>query len=162
MTEPKSERELNRQQKDFVLHFTSTAGIARNAAAAARKAGYSQKNSAELGRQLLAKPHVQTAIDAALRETIGTHLTVLAINVIENILSSKEASLKLKGDMAAKVIEFSGLVERAKAEKAKQTGIDGRKSLLELTRYELENVVAGGVEVLRMADEFAKQAAQPN
>jgi phage terminase small subunit len=155
-------RPLTDQQQTFVLHYTSTPGAAGNAAEAARRAGYSENNPAELGRQLLGKPHVQAAIDAALREAIGTHLTVLAVGVIESILASKDASLKLKGDMAAKVIEFSGLVERAKAEKAKQTGITASKALNEMTREELEGVVARGVEVLKMADEMSKQAAQPN
>jgi phage terminase small subunit len=162
MSEQKSERELTQQQKDFVLHYTSTEGAAGNAAEAARRARYSEKNAAELGRQLLGKPHVQAAIDAALREAIGTTLTVKAVNVIESILTSQEASLKLKGDMAAKVIEFSGLVERAKAEKAKQTGLDATKPLSQMTRAEIEAVVARGVDIMKMADDLARQSAQPN
>lgn len=154
--------DLNDQQEAFVLHYTSTAGVAGNAAEAARRAGYSHKYAADLGRQLLAKPHVQTAIDAALREAIGTHLTVLAVGVIESILASKEASLKLKGDMAAKVIEFSGLVERAKAEKAKQNGLDSGKTITEMTREELEAIVARGVEVLKMAHELPQHKARPH
>jgi phage terminase small subunit len=160
--ENKTSRELTEQQRAFVLHFTTTPGTAGNAAAAARMAGYSQKNSAELGRQLLGKPHVQAAIDAALREAIGTRLTVLAVNVIESIINDPEASLKLRGDMAVKVIEFSGLVERTKAEKEKQTGIASGKKLAEMTRDELEAVVAQGVEVLKMADNLARQSARPN
>jgi phage terminase small subunit len=155
-------RELNDQQKSFVLHYTSTDGVAGNAAEAARRAGYTKKYAADLGRQLLEKPHVSAAIDAALREAIGTRLTVKAVTVIESILTSKDASLKLKGDMAAKVIEFSGLVERTKAQKAKEAGLGFDKPLTEFTRAELEAVVAKGAEVLKMADELAQQSARPN
>ena len=158
--ETKPDRELNPQQKAFVLHFTSTPGAAGNAAEAARRAGYSPKNAAELGRQLQGKPHVQAAVDAVLREAIGTRLTVLAVNVIESIINDENANLKLRGDMAVKVIEFSGLVERTKAEKAGQAGLD--KPLSEMTRAELEGLVARGADVLKMADELARQSASPN
>lgn len=158
----KTDRELTEQQQAFVLHFTSTPGAAGNAAESARRAGYSQKNAAELGRQLLGKAHVQAAIDALLRDAIGTRLTVLAVNVIESIITDVNANLKLKGDMAAKVIEFSGLVERTKAAKAKESGLGFGKSLTEMTRAELEEVVARGADVLKMADELAQQSARPN
>ena len=158
--ETKPDRELNPQQKAFVLHFTSTPGAAGNAAEAARRAGYSPKNAAELGRQLLGKPHVQAAVDAVLREAIGTRLTVLAVNVIESIINDENANLKPRGDIAVKVIEFSGLVERTKAEKAGQAGLD--KPLSEMTRAELEGLVARGADVLKMADELARQSASPN
>ena len=155
-------RLLNAQQEAFVLHYTTTDGVAGNAAAAARLAGYSEKYAADLGRQLLAKPHVQAAIDAALREAIGTRLTVKAVAVIEGIIESKDASLKLRGDMAARVIEFSGLIERTKAQKAIETGLYIGKPLTEYTRAELDDLVRKGAEVLRMANEFARQSAAPN
>lgn len=155
-------RQLNAQQQLFVLHYTTTDGVAGNAAAAARLAGYSEKYAADLGRQLLEKPHVQAAIDAALREAIGTRLTVKAVAVIESIIENKDASLKLRGDMAARVIEFSGLVERTKAQKAREAGLNIGKPLTEYTRAELEDLIRKGAEVLKMADEFARQSAMPN
>ena len=160
--DPIASRQLNAQQEKFVLHYTSAAGAVGNAAAAARLAGYSAKYAADLGRQLLAKPHVKAAVDAALRDAIGTRLTVKAVAVIESIIENKEASLKLRGDMAARVIEFSGLIERTKAQKATDTGLGLDKPLMEMTRAELEMVVAKGVDVLKMADEFARQGAMPN
>jgi phage terminase small subunit len=129
-------------------------------AKAAIAAGYAPKNADQLAHQLLQKPHVLVAIDKALRDAIGTRLTVKAVAVIENIIENPEASLKLRGDMAAKVIEFSGLIERTKAAKAKETGFD--KPIAEMTRAELEAVVARGVDVLKMADELAQQSARPN
>lgn len=161
-SERKTDRELTKQQQAFVLHFTSTDGASGSPTKAARLAGYSTKYATDIGRQLLAKPHVQAAIDAELREKIATSLTVQAIGVIETIIKDTSASLKLRGDMAVKVIEFSGLVERTKAEKEKQTGLAEGKKLTELTREELERVVSQGAEVLKLADELAKQSARPN
>jgi len=162
MFELKTQREPTKQQMDFVLHYTSTDGAAGNAAEAARRAGYSQKNAAEIGRQLLGKPHVQAAIDATLRDAIGTRLTVKAVAVIESIIENKDASLKLRGDMAARVIEFSGLIERTKAQKATEAGLTVGKPLTECTRAELDDLVRKGAEVLKMADEFARQSTMPN
>lgn len=147
MSDQPTHRELTEQQKAFVLHYTSTAGAVGNAAAAAREAGYSVKTSAEQGAQLLKKPHVQAAIDVALREAIGVSLSVKAVAVIESILDSKDASLKLKGDLAVKVIELSGLADRTQTQKAKDTGL--AKPLGEQSRAELEAFVQRAMAEMR-------------
>ena len=110
----------------------------------------------EIARQLLVKPHVVAAIDAALREAIGTRLTVQAVNVIESIIRNPDASLKLRGEMACKVIEYSGIIERTKQHKAQETGLSGR-SLSEMTREELEMIVLRGAEALRAQSDPANR-----
>lgn len=155
------DRQLTEMQQRFVDCFTSGGETGADPKAAALAAGYSAENAVEIARQLLAKPHVVAAIDAALREAIGTRLTVQAVNVIESIIRNPNASLKLRGEMAVKVVEFSGLVERTKAHKALETGL-GAKRLAELTRAELEAIVAQGAAVLSAADEVAHAFSRPN
>jgi hypothetical protein len=144
------ERTLTDKQAAFVAAYTDgeTAG---NATKSARKAGYSQKTAHGIACALLKLPHVIAAIDATMRETISTRLTVKAVGVFEAILNSADATLKLKGEVASKVIEFSGLVERTKAQKAKDTGLSGGKTLAECSRAELEDIVRKGAAVLQAA-----------
>lgn len=138
------------RQRAFVDAFVSgkTAG---NGTLSAIAAGYSKKTAPSAAWSLLKLPHVSAAIDAALREEIGVTLTAQAVRVIRTIITDETAPLKLRGDMAAKVIEFSGVVERTKTEKAKQTGLDGSKKLVEYTREELEKLVRDGAAVLHAA-----------
>lgn len=141
---------LTEKQAAFVQAFVSGPSAA-NGTKSAVVAGYSEKSAANLACYLQNLPKVIAAIDATLREAIGTRLTVKAVSVIEDILDNAEASLKLKGEMASRVIEFSGLVQRAQMEKAKQTGLSNAKGLGEMTRAELEDVVRKGAGILQAA-----------
>jgi phage terminase small subunit len=156
------DRKLTEMQQRFVDCFTRGGEAAGNPGEAALAAGYAPDHAVEIGRQLLGKPHIVAAIDAALREAIGTRLTVQAVNVIESIIRNPDASLKLRGEMAVKVVEYSGLVERTKVEKAKQTGISSGCSLAEMTREELEEIVVKGKAVLDMAAETERQKIRLN
>lgn len=86
---------------------------------------------------------------------MGGALTAQAVKVIRAILKDENAPLKLRGDMACKVVEFSGIVERVRIEKAKETGLDGMaagpKRLGEMTRPELEAMVRNGAAILQAA-----------
>lgn len=150
----KGARDLTQQQRAFVEAFTNgaTAGNGQNSAKAA---GYSQKTAASISCALLKLPHVILAIDAALRDAIGTTLTVQAVACLRSIINDANAPLKLRGEMSARVIEFSGIVERTKLEAGRKTGLDGRgagdKRLAEMTRSELEALVRGGAAVLAAA-----------
>lgn len=141
---------MTEKQQAFVAAFVegATAGNARNSALAA---GYSEKSAHQIACQLLNHPKISSGIDARMREVISTRLTVKAVGVFETILDSEDASLKLKGEIASKVIEFSGLVERTKAQKAKDTGLGGGKTLAECSRTELEEIVRKGAAVLQAA-----------
>lgn len=59
-----SPKELSPKERVFVAEYL----IDLNAAAAARRAGFSAKTAKEIGYQLLGKPHVQEAIAAAMAE----------------------------------------------------------------------------------------------
>jgi hypothetical protein len=149
------ERALTEKQAALVKAYISgeTAGHVTKSAIAA---GYEKRNAAVVGSVALKLPHVVAAIDAALREEIGGALTVQAVAVIRRIITDEEAPLKLRGDMAARVVEYSGIVERTQLEKARQTGLDaaagnGQKRLGEMTRAELEAVVRQGAGILAAA-----------
>lgn len=143
--------ELTPMQAGFVQAFTEgpTAG---NGTKSAIAAGFSEKTAPSQACALLKHPRVTAAIDAKLREAIGSRLSVKAVQVIEGILDNKDAGLKLKGDLAAKVLEFSGIVGRTQAQKAASG--EG-KTLAEMSRRELQAVIDAGAQVLRAA------AAQP-
>ena len=150
-----SERDLTPQQQRFVSEFVGGDTFAGRAEKAAKAAGYGERSARVYACELLKMPHIQCAIDEALREAIGGSLTVQAVTVIRQIIGDENAPLKLRGDMAARVLEFSGLVERTKLAKGRQTGLDGRaagdKRLAEMTREELEALVRGGAAVLQAA-----------
>lgn len=135
----------------FVAAFTKDTDCAGNVTKAAVQAGYTELSARNSAYRVMNRPRVRNAIDAALREAIGTELTVQAIQVFRTVLASDEASLKLKSDIASKVIEFSGLVDRTKLQKAKDTGLGDGKRLAEMSREELEAVVNQGAAVLRAA-----------
>lgn len=140
--------DMTEKQAAFVAAYVSgeTAG---NGARSAVVAGYAEKTARQTGSYLLTLPKVRAAIDATLREEIGVNLTVEAVRVIRQIITDKDASLKLRGDMAVKVLEFSGVVDRVKLEKSKETGLGTGKTLAEMTREELETIVRQGAAVLR-------------
>lgn len=147
-------RDLTQAQQKFVDAYVSgdTAG---NGTKSAIAAGYSKRAAGQIACAMAKLPHVALAIDAALREAIGTTLTVQAVACIRSIINDKNAPLKLRGEMSARVLEFSGIVDRTKLAKGRQTGLDGRaagdKRLAEMTREELEALVRGGAAVLQAA-----------
>ena len=143
-----SGRELTVMQKAFIDAYTGDAG--GNASKAAEMAGYSKKNKAVIGATLMNNFRVIAAIDATMRQVIGTRMTVKAVKLAEEIMDDKDAPLKLRGTLACKIIEYSGLIERAQTEKASDTGFGGKK-LAEMNRGELEAVVRAGAAVLSAA-----------
>ncbi len=141
-------------QRAFVEAFT-TGATSGNGIKSATKAGYSAKTAGQISCALLKLSQIQNAIDAAFRIEVSGTLTAQALGVIRKILADENAPLRLRGDMAAKVVEFSGIVERVKLEKARETGLDGQgqapKRLAEYTRQELETLVRNGAELLQAA-----------
>ncbi len=147
---PSAGRPLNEKQAKFVYCLTSGGETGGDVAKSAAAAGYAKKHAGEIGRQLLEKPHVLAAVDIALREAIGARLTIKAVRTIERILDSTTATEKLKGEMAVRVIEFSGLADRTKHQKTNETGLGG-KTLAECSRAQLEDIVRKGAAVLQAA-----------
>lgn len=105
-------RDLTEQQQCFVVEYTSGEGAIGNASEAARRAGYSPRSAAEIGRQLLEKPHVRAAVDGAIREQFGGRLAVKAVAVLEGFLDNPKVSDKVRLDTAKAVLDRAGLVAR--------------------------------------------------
>lgn len=143
---PADGRTLTDKQQAFVQAFAGGPS-AGNATQSAVVAGYSQSSAGQIGCALLKLSHINEAIDIALREAVGARLSAKAVATIERILDDPDASDRLKGELAAKVVQFSGLAERAQAQKTKETGLGGQR-LGELTREKLEQIVARGAALL--------------
>ncbi|MEZ5825232.1 MAG: terminase small subunit [Geminicoccaceae bacterium] len=100
---------LTQQQQQFVVEYTSGLGAIGNASEAARRAGYSERSAAELGRQLLEKPHVRAAIDEAFKGQISGALAAKAVGVLSGILDDESAPVKVRLDAAKTVLDRAGL-----------------------------------------------------
>jgi hypothetical protein len=147
--------DLTEKQAAFVQAFVrgETAG---NATKSAIAAGYSAASAPNIGSMVLKHEGVALAIDAALRDEIGVHLTAQAVAVMREIIGDKSAPLKLRGDIASRIVEYSGIVDRVRIEKSRATGLDaaqapGVKRLGEMTRQELEAVCHQGAAILQAA-----------
>ena len=103
-------RELTEHQAAFVAAFTSEHGAIGNASEAARRAGYSEKSAAELGRQLLEKPHVRAAIDDANRAQINGALASKAVAVLAGIIDDDTAAPKLRLDASKTILDRAGYI----------------------------------------------------
>lgn len=140
--------DLTEKQSAFVEAFCAgeTAG---NGTKSAIAAGYSEKSSPTIAVALGKLPHVAAAIDAKLRAMVGTDLAAMSVDFLRTVLADQEAPLKLRTDVALKLVEHSGLVDRTKDAKAKETGLgDSGKPLGQLSRGELEAIVRQGAAIL--------------
>lgn len=138
-------RELTVQQKAFVFHYTSGVDCAGNGSEAARRAGYSHASAGTIATILTRTPHIIAAIEEEARGAIGSRLCVKSVALLEWIVDSPDVSLKLRAQVAMKAVEFSGIIERMKTEKANNTN---GKSLSEMTRDELMETVAKAKAVM--------------
>lgn len=101
-------RDLTAQQSAFVVAFTNEPGAIGNMSEAARRAGYSHKSAGEIGRQLLEKPHVKAAIDAANRAQIGSSLATKAVGVLQQLIDDETVPAKVRLDAAKTILDRSG------------------------------------------------------
>jgi hypothetical protein len=138
-------RSLTEQQEAFVLHYTSTPGAIGNGAEAARRAGYSERSAAELARQLLDKPHVREAVSTANRMAISGRLASKSVALLERVLDDEDAPLRTRVEAAKTVLDRAGLVAALVCDEA-----PAQKSLSEMTREELEAVVAESAAVIKL------------
>ena len=106
-------RQLTEQQALFVTYYTSGDGSIGNAAESARRAGYSEASARDIGSQLMGKPHVKAAVEAAHRAALSGELTTLAVAALRGILrEGSTASEKNRLDAAKTVLDRAGLVSR--------------------------------------------------
>lgn len=131
------------QQSAFVNHFTSTPGAIGNASAAARLAGYTEKHSAEMGRQLLGKAHVRKAIDDTNRRSISGALASKAVWLLERVIDDEAAPLKVRVEAAKTILDRAGIVPPSVNERERADN-QGRKPLFEMTLEELDIFIATG------------------
>jgi hypothetical protein len=97
-------------QRRFALEYASGSG---NASDAARKAGYSAKSAAEIGRQLLEKPHVRDMISqelVKLRVRSGT----IGLNALTTIAGDAKMAPAARVAAARALLEHAGLVGSAR------------------------------------------------
>jgi hypothetical protein len=99
---------LTEQQQKFVTHYTSDPGAIGNASEAARRAGYSDKSSREIGRQLLDKRHVQTAVREANQQQISGQLATKAVALLEKVIDDEAVPIKVRVDAAKTVLDRAG------------------------------------------------------
>jgi phage terminase small subunit len=96
---------LTESQAAFAKHYVANGGSATDAAKAA---GYSEKNAAQLGWQQLQKPNVLAAIRAEQQRALGS-LATKALRVLESILTDKDAPAGVRVDAAKTILDRAGL-----------------------------------------------------
>jgi hypothetical protein len=101
---------LTEQQHRFVVEFTTSPGAVGNASEAARRAGYSEKSAAEIGRKLVEKLHVQEAIREAQNKLIGVSLASKAIDVLRGLIEDETAHPKLRLEAAKTILDRAGVI----------------------------------------------------
>lgn len=109
---------LTEMQRAFVVHYTNGEGCVGNASEAARRAGYSVKTAKEIGRHLVAKPHVREAIEAANREAISGRLSVKASALLERALDDESVPMRVRVDAAKAVLDRGGYAAPSAFERA--------------------------------------------
>lgn len=145
--------DLTEQQAAFVQHYTSDLECIGNAAASARAAGYGERNDAEIGRQLLGKPHVRAAIDASLRSQISGRMAVKASRLLERVIDDEEAPLKVRVEAAKTILDRGGFVAPSAFEKAAKAMQGDGKAVTTLSLAELRLQIATlGVEAAEPGD----------
>ena len=111
---------LTDQQRRFVVAYTSDPAATGNASEAARRAGYSQRSAAEIGRQLVEKPHVRLAIDNANREAISGRIATKAVRLLERVIDDESAAPKLRVQAAMTILDRGGYVAPSAFERVAQ------------------------------------------
>ena len=133
------ENKLTEMQQLFVLHFTTAPGAIGNASEAARRAGYSDKTAAEQGRQLLDKPHVQTAIVGATRRQISATMATKAAALLEHFIEDEKVSARVRLEAAKTILDRAGYI--APKAPLEEENLD-EKPLHEMSIYQLERFIA--------------------
>lgn len=136
--------DLTEKQAAFVLAFTSEAGTVGNGAESARRAGYAPKHVRVQAQQLLALPHVKTAIDAANRAALSGRISTKSIALLERVVDDEAQPMKLRVEAAKTVLDRGGFGPPTASERNADAGErgGGRKLLNELSPEELDARIA--------------------
>lgn len=126
---------LTDRQTAYVKAYVRNGG---NADGAAREAGYANPHCS--GWQVLQLPHVREAIhDEQSRKLRG--LASLALGTLEDILRDEDAPLRVKADVAIKVLDRAGHVAPKPAEVVENPE---KKPMSEWSVEELEDFIRRG------------------
>jgi phage terminase small subunit len=152
--------DLTEMQAAFVMGFTSEPGSIGNASEAARRAGYSAASATEIGRQLLGKPHIRAAIDAANRSAISGRLATKGIALLERVIDDEGAPLKVRVQAALGLLDRGGYgsptaTEQAAAAAARAIGAS-KRLLTEMAPEELDAALARALAAHNVGPENAK------
>jgi phage terminase small subunit len=142
-------RDLTDLQAAFVAAYTSDDGCRGRVKESAIAAGYSPKTAREIGRQVLALPHIQAAIFEANKRQISGPLATKAVHVVYEILHDENAPKKLKLEAAKTVLDRAGFVPPKADEPARSNYI---KALTDMSIPELEKFIREGREAQHRAD----------
>lgn len=152
--------DLTEMQAAFVIAYTTDPSALGNAAAAARKAGYSARSARELGRRLVDLPHVKAAIDAANRSAISGRLATKGIALLERVIDDEAAPLKVRVQAALGLLDRGGYgtptaTEQAAAAAARAIGAS-KRLLTEMEPEELDAALARALAAHNIGPENAK------
>lgn len=101
-------RALTEMQAAFVVAFTADPAGIGNPTAAAKLAGYAETAAKDLGRRLVALPHVQDAIRAANQQQISGQMATKAIALLGRVIEDETVSMKVRVDAARSILDRAG------------------------------------------------------
>ena len=129
-------RALTDMQAAFVVAFTTAPGAIGNATASAKRAGYAETSARDLGRRLVALPHVQDAIRAANQQQISGALATKSIALLARVLEDEGVSMKVRVDAARTILDRAGYAASPSGAKNLSD-----KAMAEMTADELREVM---------------------
>jgi len=129
-------RALTDLQAAFVVAFTSDPTGIGNPTAAAKLAGYAQASARDLGRRLVALPHVQDAIREANQRQISGALAAKSVALLGRVIDDESVSMKVRVDAARTILDRAGFCALPAGPKRFDD-----KSLAEMTSDELRETM---------------------
>lgn len=135
--------EITDLQEAFCQAYVANGGIGN---AAAKTVGYGDPRNASFKNLHL--PKIRARIQEIVHERVGTRGAVIGYGVLVEIAQDTGAPPGVRHKCAVSLLEMAGFFR----DKGQNTEGLRRKSLAEMTREELEQVVAHGASVLKAAN----------
>ena len=135
---------LTAKQAEFVRRVVRHG---ENPTQAARSAGYNDPKSRSW--EVSHNPRVIAAIRAETERCLYGELVPLALNTWKNILLDDEAPVRVRADVAGKVMASGGLGPA----KAQATDVEGKKDITDMSQAELVAFIERGSAALEQASQ---------
>lgn len=142
--------DLTDMQAAFADAYTSNGGIGTEAAKAAGYTGEATSTAS----QLLKNPKVRARINELVSFRLETKGAVVGYGVLMEIAQDVTAPPGVRAKVAFGLLELAGYYKKGQAD-----SYNPRKSLSEMTREELESVVAHSANVLKAAAKIEERPA---